>query len=65
MCFRDLLDELRRSGVAVTESRIRWAIKTGQVTRPRVDGSLRFDFRNENVAELVAHFGRREVTSHA
>lgn len=63
MCLSELLDELRRSGVGATESQIRWAIKTGRVTRPRVDKSLRFDFTLENVAELATHFRtRREVT---
>lgn len=55
MCFRELLDELQRAGVLATESQIRWAIKTGKVTRPRVDGSFRFDFSMENVAEIAAH----------
>ena len=59
-----LLDELRRSGVEATEAKIRWAIKTGRVTRPRVDKSLRFDFNRENVAELASYFGtRREVAN--
>lgn len=62
MCFREVMDELRRNGVDVTEAQIRWAIKTGRVSRPRVDGSLRFDFSAENVAELAAHFAAREVS---
>lgn len=61
MCLSELLDEMRRLGVAVTESQIRWAIKSGKVTRPRVDGSFRFDFRTENVAELAEHFSSREA----
>lgn len=66
MCFRELLDELKRAGVLATESQIRWAIKTGKVTRPRVDGSLRFDFVAKDLAELAAYLtARREVASHA
>lgn len=56
MCLRELMDELRRTGVTISETQIRWAIKTGKVSRPRVDGSHRFDFTDENVAELAAHF---------
>jgi hypothetical protein len=64
VCFRELRDELRRSGVNATESQIRWAIKTGKVARPRVDGSLRFDFTRDNAAELATYFAEREVASH-
>ena len=63
MCLKELLDELRRQDVAASESQIRWAIKTGKVSRPRVDGSLRFDFQDENVFELVQHFGKPEPIS--
>jgi hypothetical protein len=59
MCLRELMDELRRVGITVSETQIRWAIKTGKVSRPRVDGSLRFDFRDENVAEIATHFADR------
>src|SRR5262245_51907772 len=31
-------------GHEVTEPQIRWAIKSGQVSRPPLDGSLRFNF---------------------
>lgn len=59
MCFSELLRELQRHGLAASESQIRWAIKSGRVSRPRVDGSFRFDFRDENVAELVAYLGHK------
>jgi hypothetical protein len=64
VCLSELLAELKRAGVVVSESQIRWAIKSGKVSRPRVDRSLRFDFSAENVAELAMHFSDREV-SHA
>lgn len=63
MCFRELLNELKRSRVSATESQIRWAIKTGKVSRPRVDGSFRFDFSEENVAEIVTRFAKSEAVS--
>ena len=63
MCFKELIDELRRTGTAVSESLIRWAIRTGKVSRPRVNGSLRFDFTAENVADIAAHFAAHEGSS--
>ncbi len=65
MCLKELMDELRRAEADVSESQIRWAIKTGKVSRPRVDGSFRFDFSEENVAEIVTHFATSEASSHA
>lgn len=56
MCLSELLAELNRCGRVATESQIRWAIKTGKVTRPRVDASHRFDFSQANAAELATHF---------
>ena len=64
MCLKELMDELRRAGIKVSETQIRWAIKTGKVSRPRVDGSLRFDFTAENVSEIATRFSG-EVASHA
>jgi len=63
MCFRDLLDELQRRDVRLTESQIRWAIRTGKVARPLVDGSLRFKFSDSNVDELADYFRGRDLTT--
>lgn len=65
MCLKELMCELKRAGVKVSESQIRWALRTGRVSRPRVDGSLRFDFTVENVADLATYFSEREVSHHA
>jgi hypothetical protein len=62
MCFADVLERLREAGIAVTESQLRWAIRGGHVQRPKLDGSLRFKFSEENVAELVEYFRSRELT---
>lgn len=59
MCLKELMEELRRSGIKVSETQVRWAIKSGRVLRPRVDGSNRFDFREENIAELASHFAQK------
>jgi hypothetical protein len=56
MCFGNLVNELKQHGISVTESQIRWAIKTGKVSRPEMDASLRFKFSEQNVSEIVRHF---------
>ena len=56
MCYGDLVNELRRHGFRVTESQIRYAISSGKVTRPEMDGSFRFKYSTENVAEIVRFF---------
>ena len=63
MCLKDLLKRLQRDGLDVTEAQIRWAINSGKVTRPPLDGSLRFVFGERHVAELRMWFDRREVTT--
>ena len=44
MCLRDFLAALQGAGLTVRESKMRWAITSGKVSRPQLDGSLRFDF---------------------
>jgi len=61
MCFRDVLDALHAEGVNVNGTQLRWAITSGKITRPPLDGSLRFDFSPQQVEELLAYFrGRKE-----
>jgi hypothetical protein len=56
MCLRDLLNLLRERGLAVTEPKLRWALKTGKLSRLPVDGSLRFDFGEQHLREALAYF---------
>ena len=63
MCFGDLMIELHRRGVSVSEIRIRWALKIGKVSRPKLDTSLRFTFSPENVAEIVDHFQKQQTVT--
>lgn len=53
MCLRDVMLALRAEGICVSETQVRWAINSGKVSRPPLDGSLRFDFRPEHLRELV------------
>ena len=58
MCLSDLLRALKADGIDVNASQVRYAITSGKVTRPKLDGSLKFDFSTENIAEIAAHFSR-------
>lgn len=62
MCLRDLLDALRRDGVSVTEPQIRWAITSGKIERPPLDGSLRFNFGEQHLYQLRQLFGQHDNT---
>lgn len=59
MCFRDLHDELRREGINVTQSQIRWAINAGKIDRPSLDGSLRFVFGPDHLEQLRRLFAAK------
>lgn len=59
MVLSELLQHLSRQGLKVSESRLRWALRQGNISRPEIDGSLRFRFSAENVAEIVAYFRAR------
>ena len=61
MCLRDLLNLLRAQGLEATEPKLRWALKTGKLSRPRLDGSLRFDFGEQHLREALAYFSREKA----
>jgi hypothetical protein len=42
-------------------SKLRWVITTQKVKRPRLDGSLRFDFSQKNVDELISYFESKQL----
>ena len=59
MCYGDLIQTLHERGIHATESQIRWAIRSGKVSRPMRDSSLRFVFAEQHVRELVDYFSTR------
>lgn len=59
MCLKELLDALRQKCPVVTVAQVRWAIATGKVSRPPLDGSLRFNFDACHLAQLLDYFARR------
>lgn len=63
MVFSEVMRELQNRNVYPTESAVRWAIRTGRVSRPPLDGALRFDFDEKHVAELAAYFAERETAT--
>ncbi len=58
MPLSEVLQELKKAGVKTTPARIRFAIVSGHVSRPPLDGSLRFNFSDKNFAELFEYFHR-------
>ncbi len=59
MCFRDVLETLRAEGIAVSRTQLRWAIDSGKVDRPPLDGSHRFVFGPQQLVDLRRYFGQR------
>ena len=51
-CFSDLMKHLHREGINLTDQQVRWAVRTGAISRPQQDGSLRFVYSDQHVEEL-------------
>jgi len=46
----------------VSDSQVRWAINSGKIKRPPLDGSLRFVFNDEHLEQLKTLFeAKREA----
>lgn len=58
MCYRDFVRTLADQGVRVSEAQIRWAITSGKLSRPPMDGSLRYVFGAEHVDRAKEIFGK-------
>lgn len=54
-----ILEEER--GLKISDTQLRWAIRGGKISRPALDGSLRFDFTTENLDEIERYFRSRET----
>lgn len=59
MCLRDVLATLRTEGRSITEPQIRWAITSGKISRPSLDGSLRFVFDDQHLEQLRQLFATK------
>lgn len=53
MCFHEFMEAVRKRGITATEGQVRWAIRAGHISRPRLDGSLRFHFDERHVDEIA------------
>ena len=56
MCLADVMKKFREYGLSVTPARLYYAIGSGKVSKPEVNGSLSYEFSDANVAELRAYF---------
>ena len=59
MVFSEVLEALSQRDIDVTVTQLRWAITSGKIPRPPLDGSHNFRFEEEHVEKLAAHFSRR------
>ena len=55
-----LLTTLHNEGLTLTESQVRWVIVSGKMSRPPLDGSLRFNFSPEHLDQLRRLFSDAE-----
>ena len=59
--FGDVLERLRNEGVDINRSQLRWAINSGKIEKPPMDGSLSFVFGQQDVERQLAYFhGRKQ-----
>jgi hypothetical protein len=68
MCFRDYMREVNailseQGRRRVSETQIRWAMTKGRISRPPLDGSLRYDFGTEHVKQALAIFGEQQLSA--
>jgi len=63
MCFRDFVRALADEGVRVTDTQVRWAIASGKIPRPPLDGSLRYVFSAEHLEIARRIFSKQRATA--
>ncbi len=61
MVLSEYLTAIRQHGVDPTETQVRWAMKTGKLPRPQLDGAHRFMFGQDDIDLAVAFFQGRPV----
>jgi hypothetical protein len=61
MCFRDFIRRLAGEGIRVSDTQVRWAITTGKLPRPPLDGSLRYVFGDEHLEIAKRIFSKHQV----
>ena len=59
MCLKDLISALHGENLGISESQIRWAITSGKIARPSLDGSLRFVFDDQHLEQLRQLFATK------
>ena len=63
MCFRDVVRRLFGEGIRVSDTQVRWAIATGRLPRPPLDGSLRYVFGDEHLEVARRIFSKPRATA--
>ena len=63
MCFRDFIRSLAGEGIRVSDTQVRWAIATGKLPRPPLDGSLRYVFGDAHLEIARRIFSKQRATA--
>jgi len=63
MVLREFLTTLEQQGIVVDEHQLRYAIKRRKISRPEMDASLRFVFRDEHLEQALRVFGGEQTVS--
>jgi hypothetical protein len=61
MCFSELVRALQGIGINATASQLRWALASGKVAKPSLDGSLNYHYTNEHLKEFRQYFDEMKV----
>lgn len=61
MTLKEVIAELQQRGLSVQENAIRWAIRTQQIPRPRMDASLRYDYTTGDVEAIATYLRNRRA----
>ncbi len=60
MSFGEVLRELRDDNLTVTITQLRWAVDSGKVSKPAMDGSRRLAFGDQDVDAIKRYFHARQ-----
>ena len=61
MCFSDFVRKLQDLGVKASASQVRWAINSGKISRPPLNGSLSFEFGPEQVEDYRHYYNEMQL----
>ena len=64
MIISELIQAVRSRGIAINETRIRFALREGRLQKPKMDASHRYVFTDSDV-EAAADYFQSKMKNHA